>query len=551
MTSGYILIVAILVLGGVIATVGDRIGTRVGKARLSLFNLRPRKTAVLVTIATGGIISASTLAILFAVSDQLRTGVFELGKIQKSLSEAHQGLEQAQIRKNQVEQELTESRAEQVSAQQRLDRINLFLKAAIARQAATEAQLNRTQTQLGRVQAARTRTEAQLNQTQTQLSRAEAEKSRLEAVKNRTEAELSRTQNQLSSVSQQATGLRAEITKLGNERQTLIRETKALEIQQANLEKAVQTLQQYYQYYQARYEALRQGNVALFRGQVLSAGVVRIVGATGAQQAVDRLLREANRNAIRSTRPGTNEVNEQIIQITRSEVEQLADQIEDGRDYVIRILSAGNYVLGEKSVQVVASVTLNQVAFLSGDVIAAASIDPSAMSEADIQKRIELLLAATEFRARGAGVLAEGVQIAAPGPSVTAILNFAEQLKQYRRPLDLKVVTTDVTYTAGPLRVELLAIENGQVVLSTSRDIPQPTRSPLSSPAPTSPAPSSPAPSNGSPAAPSSPTPSPEDDPLQEDAIFDPQSPEPAPTSAPDVEPSDAPDLPVFNFDDL
>ena len=41
MTTGYILILATLLLGGVIATVGDRLGTKVGKARLSLFNLRP------------------------------------------------------------------------------------------------------------------------------------------------------------------------------------------------------------------------------------------------------------------------------------------------------------------------------------------------------------------------------------------------------------------------------------------------------------------------------------------------------------------------------
>ncbi|NEQ25285.1 MAG: DUF3084 domain-containing protein, partial [Microcoleus sp. SIO2G3] len=85
MTSGYILIVAILVLGGVIATLGDRIGTRVGKARLSLFNLRPRKTATVVTIITGSLISASTLGILFATSDSLRKGIFELDNIQKRL----------------------------------------------------------------------------------------------------------------------------------------------------------------------------------------------------------------------------------------------------------------------------------------------------------------------------------------------------------------------------------------------------------------------------------------------------------------------------------
>ena len=52
-TGGIVLILAVLILGGVIATLGDRIGTKVGKARLSLFNMRPKKTAVLVTVITG------------------------------------------------------------------------------------------------------------------------------------------------------------------------------------------------------------------------------------------------------------------------------------------------------------------------------------------------------------------------------------------------------------------------------------------------------------------------------------------------------------------
>ncbi len=59
---GYTLILAILVLGGLIATVGDRLGSRIGKARLSIFKLRPRTTATVVTIVTGALISASTLA---------------------------------------------------------------------------------------------------------------------------------------------------------------------------------------------------------------------------------------------------------------------------------------------------------------------------------------------------------------------------------------------------------------------------------------------------------------------------------------------------------
>jgi uncharacterized protein (DUF3084 family) len=39
---GWLLILALLVLGGILSTLGDRLGSRVGKARLSLLNMRPR-----------------------------------------------------------------------------------------------------------------------------------------------------------------------------------------------------------------------------------------------------------------------------------------------------------------------------------------------------------------------------------------------------------------------------------------------------------------------------------------------------------------------------
>ena len=56
--AGVTLVLSILILGGVIATIGDRLGTKIGKARLSLFGMRPKKTAVAITILTGTIISA-------------------------------------------------------------------------------------------------------------------------------------------------------------------------------------------------------------------------------------------------------------------------------------------------------------------------------------------------------------------------------------------------------------------------------------------------------------------------------------------------------------
>ena len=127
MATGYVLVLAVLILGGVIATLGDRIGMRVGKARLSLFNLRPRQTATVVSILTGGVISASTLALLFGVSQQLRTGVFELERIQDDLSEAETELESAQTAKAEIETALADARDEQTAAQQELSSINQSL----------------------------------------------------------------------------------------------------------------------------------------------------------------------------------------------------------------------------------------------------------------------------------------------------------------------------------------------------------------------------------------------------------------------------------------
>ncbi|HEY9752524.1 MAG TPA: DUF3084 domain-containing protein, partial [Coleofasciculaceae cyanobacterium] len=148
MSSGIVLILAVLILGGVIATLGDRLGTRVGKARLSLFNLRPRRTATLVTILTGVIVAASTLGILFAVSDPLRTGVFELNSIQRRLRRTRAELKQANQEKDKIEAELNQTRSDrgqaqkQLSqAQKRLNETNRSLQVAITERSRAQSQI--------------------------------------------------------------------------------------------------------------------------------------------------------------------------------------------------------------------------------------------------------------------------------------------------------------------------------------------------------------------------------------------------------------------------
>ena len=148
MTSGYLLIGALLILGGIIAVSGDRIGTRVGKARLSLFKLRPRQTATLVTIVTGTLISGSVLTLIFGASEQLRTGVFDLQKIQRKLSDTKENLNRALEQKDRVQRELAVAREEQSTAQNLLSGIDKSLKDELLKQSIAAQNFNNTKQQL-------------------------------------------------------------------------------------------------------------------------------------------------------------------------------------------------------------------------------------------------------------------------------------------------------------------------------------------------------------------------------------------------------------------
>ena len=114
--SGWLLIVALLVLGGVLATLGDRLGSRVGKARLSLMGMRPRRTAVLITVLTGSLISALSLGFMLLVSERLRVGLFQLDQLQDRLQQSRQALAHSsrELKTLETERNLAQQRSQQL-----------------------------------------------------------------------------------------------------------------------------------------------------------------------------------------------------------------------------------------------------------------------------------------------------------------------------------------------------------------------------------------------------------------------------------------------------
>ena len=89
----WILIVFLILLGGLIAPFGDILGTKIGKARFSILKLRPKKTATIVTIITGGFISSISIGLLLLVSEEFRQRLFvDIPFLQKTLDESKKAL---------------------------------------------------------------------------------------------------------------------------------------------------------------------------------------------------------------------------------------------------------------------------------------------------------------------------------------------------------------------------------------------------------------------------------------------------------------------------
>jgi len=109
----WILIVFLILLGGLIAPFGDLLGTKIGKARFSILKLRPKKTATIVTIITGGFISAISIGLLILVSEEFRQRLFvDIPFLQKTLDESKKALLPLQEERKKLEAKINNKEME-------------------------------------------------------------------------------------------------------------------------------------------------------------------------------------------------------------------------------------------------------------------------------------------------------------------------------------------------------------------------------------------------------------------------------------------------------
>ena len=414
--SAWLLILALLVLGGVLSTLGDRLGSMVGKARLSLFNLRPRKTAVVITALTGSLISALSLGLMLLVSERLRVGLFQLDQIQDKVREGRVALARSQQDLQANRLELAQNRVELLRSRQ-----------------------ERNRAEQGRQQALRSRSLA-------------VESKRVVA-------------GQLAAAQQRVGSLRQELQPLQNQRQRLERERDRLsldikgrdadirrtEAELAKVRRSIAAGQQELKGLETKVIALRRGDVVIASGQPLATAKVKLRRGEEAKAVIDTLMQRANQTAFGLLLPGQ-KPDRQILLVPRIDVEKLEQYLQRSGTWVVSIRSAANVLRGENRVLAFPDLRPNRQVVRQGESLARTVLEADVRSPEEIRSRMNLLLAASFARAQRQGTLVDGLQF-----DVTAFNTLGRALSARPQGLQatLEAVALVAADTPDPIVVEL------------------------------------------------------------------------------------------------
>ncbi len=163
----------LFVMGGVTAYMGDRLGSYIGKKRHSTFGLRPRHTAMLWTVVSGGVIAVGTLALFVALNSTFKTALIRGSQLLSDNSELA-SRNRALVTRNADAARLAEADMLAArTAQTKAETAQKTLAAVTGQLGQTKATLMQSRAILAQSQAALTQSQAALAGRQAALAAAE------------------------------------------------------------------------------------------------------------------------------------------------------------------------------------------------------------------------------------------------------------------------------------------------------------------------------------------------------------------------------------------
>lgn len=195
----------IVVVSGLVAYVGDWIGRKMGRKRLSLLGLRPRYTAIVISVAAGMLIAILTLTTAFITSQNIRDSfIVPINTWRKKLSEQRQALDAAKDALAGTQQQLDTARdkaagmTKTLSAEQhKLKDANNELDSVRAQRQAVQQRLDLASRNLQDVETQLRQRKDEVGRSLDALKRYAEEIKRLESESTRLRAEQARLKSQI------------------------------------------------------------------------------------------------------------------------------------------------------------------------------------------------------------------------------------------------------------------------------------------------------------------------------------------------------------------
>lgn len=403
---GYMIITAIIVFGGSLALLGDRVGMKVGKKRLSLFGLRPKYTSMVITVLTGFFIAGLTLLVLSFISDYVHTAIFRLKAIQDELI-----VTTAQVRN--LTDQYRQKEEEYKSLINKHNKLIRDLEIVVAERRKKEEQLIKIEDEYRSVQL-------NLKATTKELSLAQK-----------------RSQN---------------LAKINDDLQNQITN---LNLQEARLNQQIQNLEGWLKSLEDRHQTIVGKPIIFYVGEILVARVIEPNKATDKifERIIEPLLNEANQIALKrgAKIPGKSDY---ALRISPQRIAEINKQMAELKDSaVLRVTVEKNSVINEPLTVTLESFP-NKRIFIRGETIAETRVLSSA-SESDLRDQLLSLLIMAINKAIDNGIITDGQNLRNI-ISISEIAKIINEIKSGHQDLyHVSVIANDNIYRTDQFHVRL------------------------------------------------------------------------------------------------
>ena len=422
--DGIYLILVMIVTGGAIAFIGDKLGTKIGKKRLSIFGLRPRHTSMIVTVLTGGFITALSIGFMVLISQNVRTALF--------------GMDELRATMNSTLAELDAATEELFKAQTEFERANENL-----RDSKREILSLKDEQETLRAESDRLKEEGQ------RLESANAELAAQNESLSSTNSTLEQDNQKLGEFN---ITLSTDNEKLSADNQKLTGDNEKLSADNSDLEERNRHLRE-------GLIAIREGDITLRAGELLASGVFKAgLNANEIADGINALADTATQNLIE--RFGGDEDNS--VWIYQPELQRVINDLEASKqDMVLRLTAAGNVVRGEH-VRATLELYPNELIFSKGELVISKSYEINA--ETALEVVVRDFLTAVNRAAADKGVLTDPRTGSVGMIEGEQLYEMFDAVASARGKISLTAYAREDTTSQGPLRLKIKVTQRAGTV---------------------------------------------------------------------------------------